>query len=388
MTTLLRFIVDRFLVLPLGAAIALVWANTAGESYFRTAHALAFPVNEIGMAFFLALMTQEVIEAVVPGGALYTWRRWGLPMIGAAGGALGAIGVYLFVVGVTHEEVLTAAWPVAVAVDVAAGYYILKVIRPPHGAIPFLLLVAFGIDALVLGVLTFWPARLEPTMTSGILMFAALALALFLRRRHVGVFWPYLTVCGTLSWLALFLAGIHPALALVPIAAFLPHRPRGRRDLFADPSSDNAVRQAEHRWNYAVQGVLFLFGLVNAGVLMTAYDTGTWAVLAAALVGRPGGIVIAVGMAVAAGWHLPRPMTWRDLVVVALATSCGFTFALFVATSLLPMGGVLTQIKAGALATASGALAPVLAARLLRVGRFARSTSVQQGYSPAPRTAH
>ena len=41
----LRFVADRFLWLPLGAAIALVWANTAGESYFRLAHTLAFPVN-------------------------------------------------------------------------------------------------------------------------------------------------------------------------------------------------------------------------------------------------------------------------------------------------------------------------------------------------------
>lgn len=94
MITLLRFIVDRFLLLPLGALIALVWANTAGESYFRTAHALAFPVNEIGMAFFLALTTQEVVEAVMPGGALYTWRR----------GTIGAGAVYLLVVGMRHEQ--------------------------------------------------------------------------------------------------------------------------------------------------------------------------------------------------------------------------------------------------------------------------------------------
>ena len=48
----LRFVTDRFLWLPLGAAIALVWANTAPDSYFRLAHTLAFPVNEIGMAVF------------------------------------------------------------------------------------------------------------------------------------------------------------------------------------------------------------------------------------------------------------------------------------------------------------------------------------------------
>ena len=53
----LRFATDRFLWLPLGAAIALVWANTAAESYFRLAHTLAFPVNEIGMAVFVGLIT-------------------------------------------------------------------------------------------------------------------------------------------------------------------------------------------------------------------------------------------------------------------------------------------------------------------------------------------
>ena len=72
----LRFVNERFLWLPLGAALALAWANTGPESYFRTAHALAFPVNEIGMAIFLGLITQEALEAVMPGGALAAWRRW------------------------------------------------------------------------------------------------------------------------------------------------------------------------------------------------------------------------------------------------------------------------------------------------------------------------
>lgn len=378
MSVAVRFVVDRFLVLPLGAVIALVWANTAGESYFRAAHALAFPVNEIGMAFFLALMTQEVVEAVVPGGVLSTWRRWGLPIVAAAGGTIGAGALYLFIVRMRHEEVLTMGWPVAIAVDVAAGYYILKIIRPRRGAIQFMLLTAFLIDAVVVGVLTFWPARLDPNVPSVALMGAAVAAGLLLRRRAVRAFWPYFAICGTLSWLALFLAGIHPALALVPVVPFLPRWPRAG-NLFGDPPAASDGRATEHRWNYAVQGVLFLFGLVNAGVLMTGYDTGTWAVLGAALVGRPGGIVVAVAAAAAIGWRLPRPMDWRDVIVVALATSCGFTFALFVATSVLPMGGVLTQVKAGALFTAAGAAVPIAAARVLRLGRFRRRAARPAG---------
>ncbi len=78
------------------------------------------------------------------------------------------------------------------------------------------------------------------------------------------------------------LDGLHPALALVPIVPFLPHEPR-RRDLVRRPPDDDAVHHAEHEWNGVVQVVLFLFGLVNAGVILRGYDTGTWAVLTAAL---------------------------------------------------------------------------------------------------------
>ena len=57
--------------------------------------------------------------------------------------------------------------------------------------------------------------------------------------------------------------------------------------------------------------------------------------------------------------------------MIALATSSGFTFALFAATSLLPPGAVLTQIKLGALSTVAGALMAYAAAWRLHVGRFA-----------------
>ena len=150
---LVRFVLDRFLLLPLGAAIAIVWANTASESYFRFAHALAVPVNEIGMALFLGLIAQETFEAIMPGGALHTWRRWGLPVVAAAGGFAGAAVVYLGYVHLRHEQVLGQAWPIACAIDVAAGYYLLKLIYPRSPALPFLLVLALATNAAGLAVL-------------------------------------------------------------------------------------------------------------------------------------------------------------------------------------------------------------------------------------------
>jgi NhaA family Na+:H+ antiporter len=365
---LLHFLNDRFLWLPIGAALALVWANTAGESYFTVAHALAFPVNEIGMALFLGLVMQEAFEAVMPGGALHTWRRWSMPIVAALGGLLGAAVVYLGYVSWRHETVLVQAWPIACAIDIAAGYYVLKTIFRRSAAFPFLLVIGIVTNAVGVIVLALWPAFTADHLGGAVLLVAAVVSAAWMRRSGVPVFWPYLVVSGTLSWLAFYWAGVHPALALIPIVPFLPHQPRSL-DLFAEPPDDGAVHHAEYEWNTAVQVVLFLFGLVNAGVIVRAYDTGTWAVIAAALVGRPVGMLAAVALALAAGLHLPRRMGWRELTVVALATSSGFTFALFAATSLLPVGAVLAQIKVGALSTAAGVLLTFGAARLLHVGR-------------------
>jgi Na+:H+ antiporter, NhaA family len=366
-----HFILERFLLLPLGAAIALVWANIAGESYFQFAHALAFPVNEIGMAFFLALIAQEVIEAVMPGGALHTWRRWGMPVVAAAGGAAATAAVFLAYIYGAHEEVLAQAWPVAGAIDIAAGYYLLRLIGRRGSVLPFYLLLAVATDLVGLVVLAFWSPSTEGQFWGAALLLGAVGLAGALRRARVRSFWPYLFLCGSLSWFGFYVEGVHAALALVPIVPFLPREPRPL-DLFADRPDDDPVHHAEHAWHELVQPVVFLFGLVNVGVIFQGYDTGTWAVLSAALVGRPLGILLGVGVGLVAGLQLPRRLGWRELVVVALATSSGFTFAVFIATGVLPVGAVLTQIKFGALLTGLGAVLAFGVAWLLGVGRWER----------------
>lgn len=359
-----RFVADRFLLLPLGALCAIVWANVWSESYYRFAHTLAFGVNEVAMALFLGLLAQDVVDALVPGGALYSWRRWSLPLVAATGGVLGAALTYRAYVSFAHETVLLPAWPVACAVDLAAAYYVVKTIVRRGAAIPFVVLTAAATDAFGLLVTGTRAAVLRPVP----LLLAALALGLaaILRRRRTRAFWPYLAVCGPLSWLAFYTGGLHPALALVPLVPFLPHAAR-RVQVFEERPAVDAVRRSERWWHEAVQPVLFFFGLVNAGVLMQGYDTGTWAILVAGIAGRPLGVILATGLAVAAGLRLPAEMRWREVLVVAFATTSGFTFALLFATGLLPIGAVLAQVKLGALLTTVGALVAFVLARLLRV---------------------
>lgn len=365
-----HFGVEHFLLLPVGALIGFVWANVLPEGYFTLAHRLSFAVNDVGMALFLALVTQEVFESTMPGGALHTWRRWTLPVSAAVAGTIASAAAYLTYVGLAYEAVLAPGWPVACAIDVGFGYFVVKAIFGRHPALSFFLLLALATDAIAVAAIALQPPVVDLHPGGAGLMIAAIGLAALFRRFKVRRFWPYLVVCGALSWWALFLDGLHPALALVPIVPFLPHQPRGA-DVLADADgAPYSPRHFEHVWNYVVQGVLFLFGLVNAGVQVLTADTGTWAVLVAGLVARPLAVLAAVGIAVAMGLTLPPRLRWRELSVVALAASSGFTFGLFIATGIFARGPALAQLKMGTLATAVGVLLAVGAARVLGVGRF------------------
>src|SRR5262249_45737616 len=114
----------------------------------------------------------------------------------------------------------------------------------------------------------------------------------------------------------------------------------------------------------------------NGGVLLRGYGTASWAIVTAALAGRPLGMLLAARLATLAGLHLPDGLTWRELIVVAAATSVGFTLALFAATAVFPVGPLLTETKIGALLTAAGVLLTIALARLLHIGRFARDSRV------------
>ena len=188
MTRFARYVVDHYLVLPLGAAIAVIWANTQAESYFQFSEALAFLVNDIGMAFAFAFLMQEVVEAMLPGGTLHPWRRAAVPVVAAAGGTLGAIAAYALYVRLADEPVLAIGWPIASAVDIAVGFALARSIFGRHPAVTFLLLLIIASDAigLVLVSQRYPVAEVHPAALA--LMVPALAGAALLRRSGVRTF--------------------------------------------------------------------------------------------------------------------------------------------------------------------------------------------------------
>ena len=143
------FVVEHLLLLPLGVAIALIWANLAGESYFRFSYAAAFAVNDVAMAFFFGLMTKEVVEATAPGGVIHSWRRVLLPLVASCGVALVPALIHLSLVEPFDEPMLGVAWPVTLATDIAVSYLAVRLIfGRRHAAIPFAILLAIASNAM------------------------------------------------------------------------------------------------------------------------------------------------------------------------------------------------------------------------------------------------
>jgi NhaA family Na+:H+ antiporter len=368
------FVLEHLLLLPLGAAMALAWVNLFPESYYASTYALAFAVNDVGMVFFFALMTKEVVEATAPGGLLHPWRRVLLPCIAATGASVVSALIHVRLVDALDEPALQVAWPVALGTDIAVSYVVARLIFRRHAVIAFVILLAIASDALgFVAIALFQPAPELHLARSGLMMAAALAVAVALRRARVKSFWPYIIMAGGASWYALFAGGLHPALALVPIMAFLPHAPRDP-GFFVDapPEAKDALNRFEIVWRYPAQIALFFFGLVNAGVPLHALEQGTWSLPIAAIVGRPLGILLGTGVALASGLHLPPHVGWRELVVVGFIVAIGFSVGLFFGAALLPPGQLRSETSMGVLITLTAGPLAIAAARLLRVGRFAR----------------
>ncbi len=366
---ILDVIFNNSLLLLAGTVIAVVWANVDLASYARIAHPLHFWVNDIGMVFFFALAAKEVFEATLPGGSLASPRQAISPLAAAVGGMAVPALIFVALAFMLGPDSLARGWAIPCATDIAFSAMIARMIFPAgHPAVPFLLLLAIADDAMGLIVLAvFYPSTSLSLVSLAVLMTAAIALAAWLRRQRTRSFWPYVIGAGSLSWAALHMGGFHPALALVPIIPFMPHSASdiGLFDPQEDDRSDT-LNRFEHWWAVPVQFVLLLFGFANAGVPFAEIGPGTYYVVAALLIGKPLGILLFSGGARLAGVPLPGGLQLRDLVIVGVTASIGFTVSLFFATAAFPAGTALAQTKMGALLSFVAAPLALLISKIWR----------------------
>lgn len=424
-----NFVTNYSVLLVLGAAIALVWANIDPGSYH---HLVEYPlwfndfagmdaakwvksygsdygvdgvgddarvlsahylVNDVLMAFFFGIAAKEVWEALILRNGSLRGRKATTPLVATAGGMFGPIAVYLGLAAILGSDVYDAVargWAIPTATDIAFSYLVGRLVfGAGHPAVRFLLLLAIADDAAGLIILAvFYPSgELAPEW---LLLSLASAVGVFLlfnwlpRRLDRGnqlrpvstwvrkklSFLPYLAA-GALSWYGFQESGLHPALGLLPIVPAIPHADRAF-GIFSEAEQylTDLLNRIEHMLKHPVEIVLFLFGLMNAGVEFSAIAAPTWLVLAGLLIGKPFGILL-FGWVAAGPMRLGLPAGMRipDLFVIGCIAAIGFTVSLFIASVAFESGPVQDAAKMGALFSFLAAAVSIVAGRALRVER-------------------
>jgi NhaA family Na+:H+ antiporter len=221
-------------------------------------------------------------------------------------------------------------WAIPVATDIAFALALLGAFgsRVPTALKIFLLCLAIFDDlAAIVIIAIFYSGDLS--LTALMISAATLTVAVAMNRIGVTRISAYLLL-GVVLWVATLKSGVHATLAGVLIGFCIPTR---------DREGGSPLRRLEHDLHGPVAfAILPLFAFANAGLSLTGISFAdlsnpvTVGVIAGLFVGKPAGILLFVGLAVALGFvRLPKGISWMQLVGVAFACGIGFTMSLFIA---------------------------------------------------------
>lgn len=407
-------------IMLLAAIVALVVANTPahgpflefwhtqvsiGIGAFHGEMSFAHIINDIFMAVFFLLVGLE-IKYEMTAGELTNIRQAILPILGALGGVLAPIAIYL-AFNATHPEAFMG-WGVPTATDIAFALGILSLLgsRVPNGVRVFLSTLAVADDIIAILVIAIFYGESPDLLWLGAAAIVFVAL-IVMNRMHVYSLVPYILV-GCVLWFCVFSSGIHSTIAGVLLAFAIPSGSRVNLDNFFDWSNKRLrmansfyegdetplvaqkdyittvsslskiskqavppVTRLEHKlypWVYFL--ILPLFALTNADVAVTGLDFATvtsspvvLGVFCGLVLGKPIGIMlfsfITVKSKIAS---LPEFVTWRHMLGASVLGGVGFTMAIFVANLAYADALLITEAKLSILvaSTVAGVIGFVL----------------------------
>lgn len=385
---------------PFGATYEAFWQTELGVSLGDIEFSLSLQhwVNDGLMTFFFLIVGFEVKQELVLG-ELADRRRAAVPAIAALVGLAVPALVYV-AFNLADGEV--GAWGVVISTDTAFVIGILALLGtavPPQLRV-FLLAVAIGDDV---GALTVIAVVYTEDLDLLALAVAAAGVLAMVGLRELRV-WrgPAYLVVGAVSWVALYLSGVHPTLLGVAVAlltpAYLPRRGevedavRLTQTYGQSPNAGyaRAARLSIERstppgprvrelWQPWVSFVFVpLFALANAGVSLSAETLTasltspiTIGVVAGLVVGKFVGISLGTWLAVTLRLGTLAPGIDRPQVIGGAALSgLGFTISLFIIDLAFADEGLANQARVGVLM--ASVIAGILGSILLRVAALRR----------------
>jgi NhaA family Na+:H+ antiporter len=372
-------------LLIVGAAVALVWANSPWAGAYEALRDTRIGPASLHLDLTLGTWAADGLLAVfffVVGlelkrefvaGDLRDPRRAALPVAAAVGGM--AVPALLFVlVNLGAGNGALRGWAIPTATDIAFALAVLAVISThlPAGLRTFLLTLAVVDDLLAITIIAFfYTEELSPVPL--MLAFLPLAVFGFLVQKRVRSWWLLLPL-ALVTWVLMHESGVHATVAGVLLAFTVPVV---RSEAAGGPDAGPGLAEHfEHRIRPISAGFAVpVFAFFSAGVTVGGLSGLGAALSDSVAIGIAVGLVAgkAVGIT-GATWLLARftraqldeDLGWPDVVGLALLGGIGFTVSLLVGELAYGTGsGREELVKVGVLA---GTLcAALLAAVVLRL---------------------
>jgi Na+:H+ antiporter, NhaA family len=309
---------DRFLNIPVEVRV--------GE--LQIAKPLLLWINDGLMAVFFFMIGLELKREIMAG-ELSEPAKVMLPALGAVGGIVVPVSIYLILNWGEPDAVNGWAIPAATDIAFALGLLMLLGPRVPVALKVFLVSLAIFDDIAAIGIIAiFYTSEISnPALLITVVCLIVLAV---MNKRGVALNSPYLWV-GLIMWVSVLKSGVHATLAGVVLAAFIPLTS-------ANEPGHSPLRELEHDLHTLVAfAILPIFAFANAGVSFA--DIGMADVLhpvplgiaAGLFFGKQLGVFGLSWLGVKAGVaQLPAGVTWGSLWGVSILCGVGFTMSLFI----------------------------------------------------------
>lgn len=379
------------ILLVIGAALALIWANSPfADSYFELRD------TEIGfeflhlklslgawaadglLAIFFFLVGLELKREFVTGN-LRTVRTAIVPVMAALGGV--AVPAILYLIITSHSAGTAIGWAIPTATDIAFAVAVLALIGShlPPALRVFLLTLAVVDDLVAISIIAlFFTTEISWLwLTLACIPFAAYGYLThrfrsYFERARAAAWWILLPI-GVSAWALVHASGIHATIAGVVLGFLVPVRATRKSEPQA-ADKPGLAEQFEHRFRPLSAGFAVpVFAFFSAGVaiggvegfLSAVTSTVGLAIIIALVLGKPLGIVTTTWLATKfTQASLDRDIRWIDLLGVGILAGIGFTVSLLVTELSFGTDTAFGSIAKVAILTAS-VLASVLASGIL-----------------------
>lgn len=354
------------LLLVFCATISLVITNTAwGEGYAHFWHTdiggrpIEFWINDGLMSVFFLLIGLE-LERELYVGELSQGKQALLPGLAAVGGMVVPAGIYVLF---NHGTPTASGAGIPMATDIAFAIGVLALLgdRVPVALKVFLTALAVMDDrGAILTIAIFYSSGIQWLYLGGALgLFGAMVI---LNRLKVHRLWPYLLI-GPVMWYLMLLSGVHATIAGVLLAFAIP---------FGNGDENSPSYGLQHFLHRPVAfGIMPLFALANTCIVLGAgWIPGlllpdSLGIFFGLVIGKPLGIAMFAGAAVALGWcSLPEETRFSQLIGVGFLAGIGFTMSIFI--TLLAFDDPAVVVNAKTAILVSSLVAALVGAFLIR----------------------